>query len=338
MLNHEKDLAIGIGRFTFQDAWRDLSIQINRILSDFYGTKDCTTFSPEVDEIALSREILSIPRMKALHQQIVALKKEGYCAILINKFGLQSFVPDERNKLLFAFSLAFGFPTPTDPQKGQLLWDVKARSLPKGHFATFSEHSDRAELHTDTQYYQRPEDYFFLYVVRAARCGGGKSLLCDGREIQSCLLETSEGQEAFEVLSTFPFPFRIPTTFTQNGTVDAIETTQAPIFGSDPNEPLIRFRHDTLEKGFQARPDLDVPEAREALRVLSHVLENKVNILNYYMQDDDLVVCDNHTALHGRTIYLDKSRHCVRVRMGREPVNAQPRLAAVGSLPQRLAA
>jgi alpha-ketoglutarate-dependent taurine dioxygenase len=338
MLRHEKDLALGIGRFTLQDIWKDASVQINRVLSDFYGTQDCTKFSPEIDEIALSQQILSVPSLKELHQQIVDLKKEGYCAIFIDKFGLQSFEPNERNKLLFAFSLALGFPTPTDPHQGQLLWDVKARSLPKGHFATFSEHSDRAELHTDTQYYQRPEDYFFLYVVRAARCGGGKSLLCDGREIQSCLLETSEGQEAFDVLSTFPFPFRIPTTFTQGGTVNTVETTQAPIFGNDPNQPLIRFRHDTLEKGFQARPDLDVPEAREALRVLYHVLENKVNVLNYYMQDDDLVVCDNHTALHGRTIYLDKSRHCVRARMDREPVTSKRPLASIRNLPQAVAA
>jgi alpha-ketoglutarate-dependent taurine dioxygenase len=338
MLKHEKDLAVGIGRFTVADIWQDVSVQVSDVLSGFYGTKDCTKFSPEIDEIELSQEILSIPSLQELNLQVMELKNKGYCALFISQFGLQSFLPNERNKLLFAFSLALGFPTPTDPQQGQLLWDVKARSLPKGHFATFSEHSDRAELHTDTQYYQHPEDYFFLYVVRAARCGGGKSLVCDGREIQSCLLETTAGQEAFEVLSTFPFPFRIPTTFTQNGTVNAVETTQAPIFGSDPNQPLIRFRHDTLEKGFQARPDLDVPEAREALRVLYHVLENKVNILNYYMQDDDLVVCDNHTALHGRTIYLDKSRHCVRVRMSREPITSKQPLASMTSQTQSLVA
>jgi Taurine catabolism dioxygenase TauD, TfdA family len=328
MLQHKKDLALGIGQFALENVWKNLYIQVDRVLESFYGAKDCTKFSPEVDETVLAREILSIPGLKELHQQVLELKKEGYCAMFIDKFGLQSFSTEKRNKLLFAFSLALGFPTPTDPRQGQLLWDVKARSLPKGHFATFSEHSDRAELHTDTQYYQRPEDYFFLYVVQAARCGGGKSLLCDGREIQSCLLETPGGQQAFEVLSTFPFPFRIPTTFTQSGTANAVETTLAPIFGSNPGEPLIRFRHDTLEKGFQARPDLDVPEAREALRVLHHVLENKANILSYYMQDDDLLLCDNHKALHGRTIYLDRSRHCVRVRMDRTPVTAKRQLAA----------
>jgi hypothetical protein len=326
MLVHHQDLALGIGRFTLPNLWKDLYPQIEKILQYFYRSKDCTKFSVDVDQRMLSQAILSIPNLYELHQQIIELKNDGYCAILIDKFGLESFLPCERNKLLFAFSLVLGYPTPTDPQQGQLLWDVKPRALPKGHFATFSEHSDRAALHTDTQYYEQPEDYFFLYVIHAARCGGGKSLLCDGRDIQSSLLETSQGQEAFDVLSTFPFPFRIPTTFTQAGTVNAVETTQAPIFG---DEPLIRFRHDTLEKGFEARPDLDVPEAREALRVLNHVLENKVNVLNHYMQDDELVICDNHTALHGRTIYLDRDRHFIRVRMGRQPFTLQVKEGAI---------
>jgi hypothetical protein len=316
MLVHQKDLALGMGRFTLPNIWGDTFHPINEVLQDFYGMKDCTKFSAEIDQRMLSKAILSIPNLHELNQQMIELKNDGYCAILIDKLGLDSFSSEDRNKILFAFSLVLGYPTPTDPQQGQLLWDVKPRSLPKGHFATFSEHSDRAELHTDTQYYDQPEDYFLLYVVSAAQCGGGKSLLCDGREIQSCLLETSQGRDAFDVLSTFSFPFRIPTTFTQAGSVGAVETTQAPIFGE---EPLIRFRHDTLEKGFEARPDLDVPEARGALRVLNHVLENKVNVLHHFMRDDELVICDNHTVLHGRTIYLDSRRHFIRVRMGREP-------------------
>jgi alpha-ketoglutarate-dependent taurine dioxygenase len=333
MLFHQKDLASGIGRFTFPHVWQDTYQKIERILQDFYGYQDCTKFSAHINQKMLSEAILSISNLYELQQQIIELKNDGYCAIMIDKFGLQSFAPADRNKLLFAFSMVLGYPTPTDPHQGQLLWDVKHRSLPKGHFATFSEHSDRAGLHTDTQYYDNPEDYFLLYVVRAAACGGGKSMLCDGREIQSCLLESSQGQEAFNVLSTFNFPFRIPTTFTQGGTVNAIETTQAPIFG---DEPLIRFRHDTLEKGFQARPDLDIPEAREALRVLHHVLENKVNVLSYYMQDDDLVICDNHTALHGRTIYLDHQRHFIRVRMGRQPFILPSPVIDANILPQQV--
>jgi alpha-ketoglutarate-dependent taurine dioxygenase len=78
---------------------------------------------------------------------------------------------------------------------------------------------------------------------------------------------------------------------------------------------LIRFRYDTLEKGFQARSDLDVPEARFALKVLLGVLKNKVDVLSFFMPDDALVICNNHTVLHGRTNFEDPERHLIRVRM-----------------------
>jgi alpha-ketoglutarate-dependent taurine dioxygenase len=318
MLSHQKDLAPGIGVFVFQTVWHDLSQNVRSIIADFFVDQKTISFSRDLDEIALSKEILSIPYFKELQQQLQWLWRSGYCAIVIEKLGLNQFTEDERNQLLYALSIALGYPTPTDPRKGRLLWDVKARSLPKGHFATFSEHDDRADLHTDTQYYEHPEDYFLLYTIRAARCGGGQSMLCSGYDIQAQLQETSEGREAYEMLSTYSFPFRIPTTFTQSGTVQAVETTLAPIFGI---KPFIRFRMDTLEQGFQSRPDLDIPEARAALRVLMHVLENKVKVLKHYLEDDDLMICNNHTALHGRTMYLDQQRHLIRVRMAGQPVN-----------------
>lgn len=332
MLSHQKDLSPGIGLFSFPNIWSENLLKIQDILGVFFSRIDALNFSASLNEISLRRAILSIPCFQELQQQIKWLQRSGYCAILIEKLGLSHFSELERNQLLCALSLALGYPTPTDPREGRLLWDVKARPLPKGYFATFSEHSDRADLHTDTQYYPQPENFFLLYSIRAARCGGGKSILCNGREIQAQLLETQAGQEAYDILTSHPFPFRIPTTFTQSGKVDVVETTLAPIFSV---EPLIRFRLDTLEKGFQARPDLDTPEARAALKVFIHVLENRVNVLKHTLADDDLMICDNHTALHGRTVYLDQQRHLIRVRMGAQPVQKQ--LSCLLPLQQRVA-
>jgi hypothetical protein len=243
MLTHQINLAPGIGKFSFPNIWRDIVLDVQSILSDFFANCNDLNFSATLDEISLEKEVLSISYLKELRQQVQWLQRSGYCAILIEKLGLDTFSAGVRNQLLYAFSVALGYPTPTDPRQGKLLWNVKSRPLPKGHFATFSEHSDRADLHTDTQYYKYPEDYFLLYSIRAARCGGGKSILCDGREIQATLLDFPEGREAYEVLSTYSFPFRIPTTFTQSGKVDAVETTLAPIFSV---KPFIRFRMDTL--------------------------------------------------------------------------------------------
>lgn len=328
MLYHHEDLAPGVGRCTLPNIWSKAQAKIIETINEFYS-EQVEGFYPHFNEVALRQAILSaIPNLDELQQNVKYLMGSGYCALFVEKLNLQSFFKGDRNKLLYALSLSMGYPTPTEPRRGRLLWDVKSRPVPVGHFATYSEHNNRAELHTDTQYYPDPEEYFLLYVVRAARCGGGRSLLCSAREIKERLLKTAQGREAFRILSTFKFPFRIPTTFTGAGTVGTVETTLAPIFS---DKPFIRFRYDTLEQGLRARPDLDVPEARYALSVLLDVLENKVNIVDYFMDDDVLAICNNHTALHGRTSFQDPERHLIRVRMSSQPSVLKSMVAAAAA-------
>ena len=237
-----------MGQFTFPNFGFAQVKNIVETINEFYGEQVHEGFYPHFNDVALRQNILSaFPALDAVGQNVKELINSGYSALFFENIHLQSFSKADRNKLLYTISLSLGYPTPTDPRLGKLLWDVKPRALPVGHFATFSEHSDRTELHTDTQYYSQPEEYFLLYVVRSARCGGGKSLLCSARQIKKCLLKTAEGQEAFEVLSIFQFPFRIPTTFIETRDAKTIETITAPIFSK---KPFIHFRYDTLEKGF----------------------------------------------------------------------------------------
>jgi alpha-ketoglutarate-dependent taurine dioxygenase len=327
MLNHRETLARGIGRFALAEGiWEGLQTQIVGIIDRFYGESVESGFYPHFNEVAVRRSLLAeVPALNALRQIVAALMEGSYCAIILDRLGLKDMPARDRDRLLFALSLALGYPTPTDPRRGKLLWPVKPRRLPTGHFATYSEHSDRAELHTDTQYYPDPERYFLLYVVRSAQCGGGRSLLCDGREVEAVLHDTVVGREAYRILSTFPFPFRIPTTFTQAGTVGDVETILAPIFG---RKPSIRFRYDTIQQGFQARPELDVPAARQALNVLLEILVGSVPVVDYPLPDDSLLICDNHTALHGRTPFRDSKRHLIRIRLATRSLAA--RMAAEG--------
>lgn len=325
MLIHQEDLAPGIGRFAFPNIWKEIGSTIIETIDDFYDKPVAKGFYPHFNEMTFRQAVLSAsPELNALQENLTQLTSK-YCTIFLDKIHLLSFSEIDRNKLLYGLSLSLGYPTPTDPRIGKLFWDVKPRNLPAEHFATFSEHSDSADLHTDTQYYLRPEKYFLLYVVRAAKCGGGKSLVCDGRELKDRLLETDRGRKAYEILSTFKFPFRIPTTFTEAGTVNSVKTTLAPIFS---NEPFIRFRYDTLEKGLQSCLELNVPTAQNALKVFLDVLENMVEVVEYYMGDDALVICNNHTALHGRTSFQDRERHLIRVRMNVQPMFPKPTFLA----------
>jgi alpha-ketoglutarate-dependent taurine dioxygenase len=329
ILIHQGDLAPGFGRFVLPNLWLSSHRIIAEIFDSFYGEQITTAFHPHFNEVVLRKTILkAVPDLQELCQDIRELMAKHYCGLLIEQLSLSTYSEVARSQLLYALSLVLGYPTPTDPRRGKLLWDVKSRPLPVGHFATFSEHSERAELHSDTQYYPNPEEYFLLYTIRAARCGGGRSLLCCARQVKEQLLTTAMGREALEILSTFKYPFRVPTTFTEVGEVSSVETTLAPIFS---DQPLIRFRYDTIAKGFQSRPDLDLPEARFALGVLLKILETQSRVVDFILRDDDLLICNNHTALHGRTGFQDSERHLIRIRVSEQPLVArQMALAAVG--------
>jgi Taurine catabolism dioxygenase TauD, TfdA family len=326
MLSLQQDLAPGIGRFSFSNLWNKIASEIIETIDEFYDKPVATGFYPHFNEITLRQAVLSVSsELNILESTIKQLMDAKYCAIFLDKLHLQSFSEVDRYKLLYALSLSIGYPTPTDNRKGKILWDVKPRSLPAGHFVTYSENSHYADLHSDSQFCPHPEKYFFLYTIRAARCGGGKSLICDGRAVRDCLLETKQGREAYEVLSTFKFPFWVPSTFNNVEKAGSTKAYFAPIFG---DVPLIRFRYDTLKKGFELNPDLDVPKARKAIKVFLDILENEVNIGEYYMPDDTLVLCNNHRVLHGRTSFQDRERHLIRVRISNQPQVLQPTILA----------
>jgi alpha-ketoglutarate-dependent taurine dioxygenase len=321
ILLRQADFGQGVGRFSLPNFWLKYLSTIAEIFDSFYGEQVNEGYYPHFNEVSLRNAILgAVPELAALTAHVQTLMAEGYCGLWIQQLNIQGFPPKIRHQFLYALSLALGYPTPTDPRQGKLLWDVKSRSLPEGHFATFSEHSERAELHTDTQYYPYPEELFILYSLRAARCGGGRSLLYSAQQLKAQLLNSAMGREAFEILSTFAYPFRVPTVFTASGKVGAVETISAPIFS---HQPLIRFRLDTIEKGFQSRPDLDCPEARFGLHVLLGLLEHADHLLDFLMADDQLLICNNHTALHGRTCFQDPQRHLIRVRISAQPLAAK---------------
>lgn len=74
-------------------------------------------------------------------------------------------------------------------------------------------------------------------------------------------------------------------------------------------------------KGFLARPDLDTPIVRQALMELYRIIEQETRLTVWPMHDDDLLICNNHTTLHGRSPFTDRNRHLIRVRMSEIPVS-----------------
>jgi alpha-ketoglutarate-dependent taurine dioxygenase len=232
----------------------------------------------------------------------------GAMAVEVDHIGLAELTLRTKRQVLFALANLIGEPTGTDPQKRRVLWDVKPRPVPPGHFATFSEHDGEAQFHTDTQYYPNPERFFFLYAAQAARCGGGTSYFADATDVISRMTRTAGGCRAFATLSNVPVPFRIPSAFAHG---KEPEYTWAPIIAA---VPLIRFREDTLLKCEACFPDVPWSEIKTALGCFNEAAADAATS-PAVLPDDSIVFVNNHEALHARTEFQDQDRHLIRVRL-----------------------
>ena len=106
--------------------------------------------------------------------------------MLIPKLGLGEAELDEKRKGAFALAVLLGDPTANIPFD-HVLWDVTNRGEEESGHTSFSENDRKAGYHTDNGSLPIPEHFFFLYAVRAADCGGGLSLLRDGRILKQQL-------------------------------------------------------------------------------------------------------------------------------------------------------
>jgi alpha-ketoglutarate-dependent taurine dioxygenase len=232
----------------------------------------------------------------------------GAMAVQVEDLGLKDFTLETKRYLLFALANLIGEGTATDPRQRRVLWDVKPRPTPPGHFATYSEHDGEAQFHTDTQYYPNPERFFFLYTVQAARCGGGMSYFASATDLISRMTRTIEGCRAFDTLSTVPVPFRVPSAFARG---NEPEFTWAPVLAGGP---LIRYREDTLLACEPCFPDVPWAEIKSALLCLNEAAAH-ASTARAQLPDDAIVFVNNHQALHARSEFRDQNRHLIRVRM-----------------------
>jgi alpha-ketoglutarate-dependent taurine dioxygenase len=232
----------------------------------------------------------------------------GAIVVQVDDLGLKGLPHETKSYLLFALANLIGETTATDPKRRRVLWDVRPRPTPPGHFATFSEHDGEARFHTDTQYYPNPERFFFLYVVHAARCGGGLSQFAGASDLIDRMTRTEQGSRAFDTLCSVPVPFRVPSAFARG---NAPEYTWAPVIAA---APLIRYREDTLLDCEAHFPDVPWREIKSAVECFNEAAA-RASTARASLPDDAIVFVNNHQALHARTEFHDQNRHLIRVRM-----------------------
>lgn len=242
MLTHVQSLGYRAAEFSIPPLPEPEKTQILGTLQHFLGEVTQSAFVPQENESELQGALREAsPALTRLGERLREKLDTDYSIILVSRTWIDHLDLDTRAALLFTLSMAMGSPTPTDQVNRKVVWDIRAlgNKMRAGHVPTFSEHAHEAALHTDTQYYEAPERFMLLYYNQPASCGGGRSFCRDISCVKQELSKTEQGRWALDVLQREKLPFRIPMTFTKDGSQDAEEVTFARILGDRPHILLI---------------------------------------------------------------------------------------------------
>ena len=190
-----------------------------------------------------------------------------------------------------------------NPGKKDYIWPICVKKS-ESKIATFSEHNDEAELHTDTQYRDLPERYMTLSCIEPAKCGGGETILLDSRVVIDRL---NQDPELLKMLHE-NFPIAVPDIFVKNSP----RYIEHPIIS---DYPKFRFRYDTFKKGIELQQDYDMDRKLSVIEKLHSMIESSPEIFRYTLKKGEIILIDNHRVLHGRTSFSDYERLLYRVRV-----------------------
>jgi len=263
------------------------------------------------------------PQLLEIADAVRGIVATGAGAVLVQGLGFERAAALHgeavRDGLVLALTSAIGEPTDHCADK-RVMWPVQSRAVAAGKKATFSEDLGEAPLHTDSAFSRDPERYNALYVVRQSRCGGGSSVVVNGPNFLNDFAKTLHGANCIRFMRKNDYAFRVP---------DAFFRGERMITGKIlSDDPMIRFRHDCIEAGFDLCPELATEEHRFYYSLFRNAVEAHDSRTEFMMSDGDLVVFDNTRLLHARTDYQDPARLLIRVRMRERRVAVAQRLAA----------
>ena len=280
--------------------------KIRRTLAAYQTFDDAVQFFPFHEFVQAE-----LPELERLGASVLSKLKTASRFVIIKDLPFVSFELPVCKFLVLALTMCLGRPRPTYEYSNRLVWEVRpVADLPPGHVPTVTEHAREAEPHTDSSFKKHPERYVALFAVRPAR-SGGLSTIVDGQTLLKELKKHAEGGACWSILSSERFLFRRPTTFTPSQREDVAVWIEVPVISE---RPLIRYRYDVIERGFECEAGADTRERRQAIKVFRDLLI-KVPKETVGLQAGDLLMVDNHEILHGRTAFEDEKRLLLRVRI-----------------------
>jgi alpha-ketoglutarate-dependent taurine dioxygenase len=149
-------------------------------------------------------------------------------------------------------------------------------------------------FHTDASFESPTPRYVGLYVVRADRYGGGRSLLVHTKDVLEKL-----GSEDAETLRLTNFKFLVPEEFYKGSSY-----SEHPILFDDS---LIRYRREILDLSQASKAQhMSIAALDQAIMQSQHV--------SFNLPNGALLLFDNGKYLHGRSEIMDSDRHLLRMR------------------------
>lgn len=234
--------------------------------------------------------------------------KQGYGALILEATGVESLPAQEAQLLSIMIACAYGEPTGTDKKSSQIAWPIQfVPSLEV--MPTFSQTLGEATYHTDSQYSEKPEEYFGLFCVTPDKPGKGTNLLLRAVDIVDNLAK--EEKHHLEALME-PYPFRVPSSYTPSGTDEDVQVVWAPIFNSSAG--TIRYREDTIANALELDGVTISDEQAAGLIALKRAF-SRLDPLAHHLESGEAIIIDNTRLLHARTTFDDPDRLLYRVRM-----------------------
>ena len=194
-----------------------------------------------------------------------------------------------------------------------VIWDITPRSCIGNRKLTFSELNSEAPLHIDSAFRSQPEKYFGLFALQSAQ-QGGDSIMIKSEELIQFLNSSFLGKQCLKILQK-EFPFEVPPAFIGANKSNMI---LAPIVADNP---LIRFRLDTIEAGLKLYPELATKDRLWALEYFNNVLRVYPNKFQFKLGSGNIIFINNHKVLHGRTAFVGSDRLLLRVRIDKDSNN-----------------
>lgn len=233
-----------------------------------------------------------------LGEHLRATLMNGPGFLLISNWNTHTWSESDSKLLLWGIGTLLGKPR-TQNLLGDRISTVAKVSDPtlQKHSVGISTGNEEASLHTENARPPFPPRLISLLCLSQAP-EGGESLLASGHYLYNLLL--SHNPDILERLHQ-DFPFGRHSEAHPDGKLIDV----APIFTWNGDDLAVRYNRYWIELAEQTTGITLDPKGREALEVVTDIMNSKDFPLTMLLKPGELVVVNNRTVLHGRKKFRD---------------------------------